>query len=506
MLKSKFPLITCRLTDQNGNALNPCEPGAVRYTELSSQKDRPQEQIRLPDGETAVQSIVTVLLEGFVTVSLDGSTMSAPLPFSIIRCISLYAPRGTLLHFAVSSFHCCAVPVYPKSDSGTDRVKIFINVDTAVDSRLKVNLRIPEVDSSLTVKNAVCIHADRIYDSVLFKSGTSLYYQSMTLKAEIYQYNALSDGVKKAYTNQDELTQYGDRGILSPREVSYCNVFVNGVLQPKKNYVITKGLLQLTTKNAPAAGQAVMILFVTLRNDSNQKMRVINDQYNAVSDGTKRVFTNEDELKKYGGRGIPDPKEVSYFNLYVNGVLQPTRNYIVRKGLLELTTTDVPEKNQLVILEALVIRDPDGHLFKTETYQFNARSNEEKIYTDQDQLLMYGDKGIPDPKQSAYLNLFVNGVIQPGVNYAVQKGYLILKTQDAPIEGAPISLQYVNHRPEGPVCGCDISDCAFRRWIRRYSEVPENELASLREFGTVQKQFEASEKNGSIPKQERPSL
>ncbi|GEM_PF-5642322 len=119
---------------------------------------------------------------------------------------------------------------------------------------------------------------------------------------------------------------------------------------------------------------------------------------------------------------------------------------------------------------------------------------------------MYGDKGIPDPKQSAYLNLFVNGVIQPGVNYAVQKGYLILKTQDAPIEGAPISLQYVNHRPEGPVCGCDISDCAFRRWIRRYSEVPENELASLREFGTVQKQFEASERTGSIPKQERPSL
>jgi hypothetical protein len=62
----------------------------------------------------------------------------------------------------------------------------------------------------------------------------------MLLKAQIYQYNALSDGKKRIYTNQDELKEYGDMGILSPDATSYYNLFVNGVLQPKTNYKIKK--------------------------------------------------------------------------------------------------------------------------------------------------------------------------------------------------------------------------------------------------------------------------
>ena len=33
------------------------------------------------------------------------------------------------------------------------------------------------------------------------------------LKADVYHYNALSDGKKKIYTNDDELIKYGKRGI-----------------------------------------------------------------------------------------------------------------------------------------------------------------------------------------------------------------------------------------------------------------------------------------------------
>ena len=58
------------------------------------------------------------------------------------------------------------------------------------------------------------------------------------LHADTYQYNALSDGVKRIYTNNDELTQYGDKGILDPNDVSSFGLFINGVLQPKVNYEI----------------------------------------------------------------------------------------------------------------------------------------------------------------------------------------------------------------------------------------------------------------------------
>ncbi len=38
------------------------------------------------------------------------------------------------------------------------------------------------------------------------------------LDADVYQYNALSDGIKRIYTNHDELSEYGARGILNTHE------------------------------------------------------------------------------------------------------------------------------------------------------------------------------------------------------------------------------------------------------------------------------------------------
>lgn len=175
----------------------------------------------------------------------------------------------------------------------------------------------------------------------------------------------------------------------------------------------------------------------------DKMINVKNYQYTTFSDGVKREFTNDDELKLYGSKGILDPNEVTYFNLYINGVLQPKTNYIVKQGLLLLTTVDIPQKGVPIILESLIIKGKNNQLLKAANYQYNTLASNKKIYTNQDELTMYGNKGIPNPQQASYQNLFVNAVLQPGINYMVQKGILTLKTEDAPLEKTPISLQSI---------------------------------------------------------------
>ncbi|MFE8698654.1 DUF4183 domain-containing protein [Cytobacillus sp. FJAT-53684] len=77
--------------------------------------------------------------------------------------------------------------------------------------------------------------------------------------------------------------------------------------------------------------------------------------YYALSDGVKHIYTNEDELKEYGGRGILAPEAASYINLFVNGVLQPPNVYEVKEGYLHLKTSDVPQKNVPITLEYITI-------------------------------------------------------------------------------------------------------------------------------------------------------
>jgi hypothetical protein len=466
LLKLNFPLIYCRLTDKNGNALSPYEPNAIIYTELTPPKSRPQKQIELPSGEQAIQNMATVSIEGYIVVSADGKNMSAPIHFYMVKNIYICAPKGTILNFTVRNFNCCAVPEYTEGKTFFDRIKIFINVDTVVASKAKVSIIVPEADTSLTVKNKICIDVNRIYDSGIFNCETCFYFEDLLLEAEVYQYNAISDGEKRIYTNKDELTEYGDKGILSNNDVSYYNLFINGVLQPKTNYLLTKGLLELKTVDIPLKGQSVIIMFVTFKSIRNRIVKVSDYLYNAVSDGIKRTFTNNDELKKYSDKGIPSPCEVSYYNLYINGVLQPKDTYTVKQGFLELTTEDIPQKGQLIILESIIIKSPRGQIFKIENYLYNTRSDGKKIYTNEDELTMYGNRGIPDPKQSFYQNLYVDGVIQPHINYVVQKGYLILKTEDAPIVEAPISLQSIGDSPRKLPCEYSMSNLAFYKWFK----------------------------------------
>ncbi|MEW9123647.1 MAG: DUF4183 domain-containing protein [Thermotaleaceae bacterium] len=178
--------------------------------------------------------------------------------------------------------------------------------------------------------------------------------------------------------------------------------------------------------------------------EGNKILDAENYQYNTVSDGIKKEFINDDELIIYGNLGIPDPNSVSFFNLFINGVLQPKTTYTVEKGLLTLITVDSPQKGVPIILEYLIIKDKDNRLLKAETYQYNTIASGEKIYTNADELTIYGDNGILDPQQTSYQNLFINGVIQPSINYIVKKGILILEVENAPLKGSPISIQFVS--------------------------------------------------------------
>ncbi|NJD02859.1 MAG: DUF4183 domain-containing protein [Ruminiclostridium sp.] len=444
MYSSCYSIITCYLTDKNGNVISPYAPNAIMYTQIPPHGKHPQKQIKLPSGELAVLDKVTVLIKGYIAVSVDGSNLSSPIPFSKIKHFYIYAPQGTNLFFKVNDFNCCAVPCFNEDKMIFDEVKIFINIDTIVNSKANVDLIIPEVISpSLSIKNIVCVNVNKIFDSVRFQSEITVLYKKILLKADIYQYNALSDGTQRIYTNKDELTEYGDKGILSPNDVSYFELFINGVLQPKTNYIVKKGLLLLETEDLPQTGAPVNISFVTYKGIGNEILNAVNYQYNTISDGISRIYTNDNEIKKYGDKGIIDPNEASYFNLYINGVLQPKTNYIVKKGFLELTTVDIPLKDAPIIIEFIIIKDANNRLLRAETYQYNAYSDNKRIYTNSDGIKMYGDTDIPNPKQTSFQNLFINGAIQPHVNYLVKKSLLTLKTLDTPLKGGPILLQFI---------------------------------------------------------------
>lgn len=428
MSECDSPLIICRLTDQNGKLLDPYAPGAITFTELcASQKCT---------GTKPDSRLVSLLISGYVVVYVQGRELSSPIPFCLRKRICIFHPEDTFLDFQVTEFQCSGVPIL--SGSEVAAVQVIIEIKTTARSCGWVDVLV----QSIAPLEPIAILAQKVYDRVCFQADTSVVY-SMLVKAVACQYNALSDGAKRNYTNADELTQYGPIGILSPDNVSFYNLFVNGVLQPTANYAISAGHLDLLTVDTPAADNPVIVSFVTFGTNHGKQVYATNDTYVTLAADAKRVFTNSDELIEYGHSGIPSPDAVSYFNLFINGSLQPKTNYTISEGRLELTTTDLPPSGAMIILESLTIKDTDDTLLKAEVSSFNARSYGNKIYTNRDAISMHGEQEILALPLTSYEHLFVNGVIQPSVNYSVEEGLLTLETLDAPINGAPVTLQFV---------------------------------------------------------------
>jgi len=432
MSQCDSPFIICLLTDENGKLVSTSDPSGLAFTVLCSTKKC------LGTDSLTEKNLVTVSIKGYIVVYIQGKEKSSPIPFYAVKHICIDVPKGAFLDFSVKKFHCCGVPVLLENEIA--QIDVLIDFETEARSCAYVDVLVQPAESAVCEK--ILISVLKIYDAVCFNTCIPVIYD-LLLSAIIYQYNALSDGVKTEYTNQDELTEYGHEGILSPTSVSYYNLFVNGMLQPNVNYAISEGQLKLLTNDVPEKNETIILTFVTFGQNHGKAVYVMDNKYVTVSDGSKMVFTNNDELVEYGDKGIPSPDAVSYFNLYINGTLQPNTNFIVAEDHLELTTTNIPPTGAMIVLESVVIKDSEDLLLKAEVYAYNAYSNGNKIYTDQEEITMYGNKGISAPQLSSYQNLFVNGVIQPQINYSVQEGRLTLNTIEAPNPRVPITLQFV---------------------------------------------------------------
>lgn len=89
---------------------------------------------------------------------------------------------------------------------------------------------------------------------------------SHILKTEIDTYFAIADGQKRTYTNDDGLIKYDTSNILNPNDVSFYNLFVNGVLQPYNVYEVTEGSLYFKTKDVPIQGVPIILQFIKIYN------------------------------------------------------------------------------------------------------------------------------------------------------------------------------------------------------------------------------------------------
>lgn len=426
-----FPNLICYLSDQNGTALNPTEEGAIGYKDLSAPDAYGEQRAFLPPGELMTFASAAVFIEGYITVLACQGALARTVPFRMVQCVPLsFSPEGTL-RFRTLQFCCSAKLASASADGCAAEILVRMESEVARDTQ-------GEQDHS------------RCYGGCggsksFFKSCTYTSCPLLPLRAEIVQYNAVGDGEKRVFTNADELRDYGDRGILDPDSVSFCQLFVDGMLQPDATYTLETGRLAFTTSDVPEEGVPIALLFVTIKGEGNRRLNGKAECYVAVSDGARRVYTDEDEWTEYTHNGIPDPQKVSYWSLFVNGVLQPQAAYQLKKGVLELC--DAPLAGQIVILESVLIYDDCAQLQKAADGQYLAIAKGQRLFTNGDAEEIYHPAPITLPFFSSYQSVFVNGVIQPQRTYQIGGGYLAFLTGSLPSVGAPVTQQAVSVFP-----------------------------------------------------------
>ena len=171
-------------------------------------------------------------------------------------------------------------------------------------------------------------------------------------------------------------------------------------------------------------------------------------QYQATGDGTRRVYTNADQNLSYGCTEIPDPGSVSFYRLFVNGVLQPEAVYALKRGRLEFLTENVPPAGAPITLFYAELTCRNRRMTVESSYYVTASDGVRSLYTDGDAWFPYGSVGIPAPREVSCWNLYVNGVLQPQATYQMEKG--LLRLCAAPQKGAPIVLELMRvQEPSG---------------------------------------------------------
>jgi Domain of unknown function (DUF4183) len=83
-------------------------------------------------------------------------------------------------------------------------------------------------------------------------------------KTTCTEFITTADEDKRVYRNEDGMKEYGPMKIVSPNDVSYINLFINGVIQPQINYQVTEGQLILLSNNLPQKGVPIVIQFISI--------------------------------------------------------------------------------------------------------------------------------------------------------------------------------------------------------------------------------------------------
>lgn len=440
MLTNLTPIITCHLTNEAGNVIS-CPNQAVRYVTLCLQESPCHTSTALSPNKKANTDQMAVRIEGFVTLFENEKRLSHAIPFRIVKHFCIQAPKQSAVKFVTRQIHCDAQPVFTEKRETPAQVNLSVHIDWLAESRTKTGPGVPDTDGSCHTTRQEIACMNRVVDTVTFQSTIRFLYKPQPLNVKNFLYGAIGDGKKRVFTSNDSLPNYQSSPILSADRVSYLNLFINSVLQPKSSYKIVDGCLKFETRDVPGKGELVVIAYVRLSDCCDRRIPVENALYFAKGDGRKRIFTNADALKGYGSSSIPAPNEVSCCNLFINGVLQPRTNYTVHQGILKLTTMNSPQKGQIITLEMIKIKDRCGHPYWMECSQYNTFSNGGRIYTDRDGLKKYGSTDIVCPSERMFQALYVNGMIQPKVNYRVRQRLLALDTNDLPPKKEPITLQ-----------------------------------------------------------------
>jgi hypothetical protein len=88
---------------------------------------------------------------------------------------------------------------------------------------------------------------------------TKVVHNRSPKKIKVFEFYAISDGCSRIYKEKNGVKELGKQIILDPKKVSYMNLFINGVLQPKENYEVGRGVIKLKTIDVPVKGAPVIL-------------------------------------------------------------------------------------------------------------------------------------------------------------------------------------------------------------------------------------------------------
>lgn len=87
---------------------------------------------------------------------------------------------------------------------------------------------------------------------------------------------------------------------------------------------------------------------------------------------------------------------------------------------------------------------PKPQILQSQNLLYFALGNGKKmIFTNEDAIPSLSTSKILSPRNFSYANLLINGFLQPTTLYTVEKGCLILLTNEAPSMNVPVMLQFI---------------------------------------------------------------